>query len=301
MHNPGRRRADPHALEGFSRSGFAARVRLRFPDCAGRCRTATVAVMASADFSALKAREWRRPLLLTVASLLVFETLTGLAIYVLPFSVPNQLMVLFHTVAGVVLTLPFVWYQLRHWNAYRSIRLSHVVLTGYFAMTSALLLMLSGLVLTVQALVAARISRAWDWVHIVATFALVASVIPHVATLMVRAARIGASKAEAALVLAAASRRFGKRTLYFGIACFAPNVVATILYRAPRLVNELPKDYSYIFGPGRPFAPSLATTASGKAIDSRSLAGSASCGTANCHKQIYDEWAGSAHRYAALD
>jgi hypothetical protein len=60
-------------------------------------------------------------------------------------------------------------------------------------------------------------------------------------------------------------------------------------------------DYSYVFGPDRPFAPSLARTASGGAYDARSLAGSKSCGTSGCHKQIYDEWAVSAHRYSALD
>jgi len=257
--------------------------------------------MASSDYSALKAREWERPLLKSVTGLLVFETLTGLAIFLLPFSVPNQLMVLFHTIAGVVFTLPFVWYQLRHWKIYRSIRVSHVVLTGYFAMTSAVTLVISGLVLTVQALVATRISRAWDWVHIAATFALVASVVPHIVTLMLRAARSAAIGGESPSTLRDASRRFALRSSYVAIACFVPVVVGLLWYRPPRLVNELPKDYSYVYGPGRPFAPSLATTASGAAIDARSLSGSASCGTANCHKQIYDEWETSAHRYAALD
>ena len=53
--------------------------------------------MAGSSYAAAKAREWQRLLLRCVASLIVFETLTGLAIYLLPFSVPNEMAVLFHT------------------------------------------------------------------------------------------------------------------------------------------------------------------------------------------------------------
>src|SRR5215831_14938369 len=102
--------------------------------------------MAAGDYVTLKTREWERPLLRLVSGLLVFETATGLVIYLLPFSVPTQMTVLVHTVAGVVFALPFVWYQLRHWKANRLIRVSHVVLTGYFAMTAAVTLVVSGTV-----------------------------------------------------------------------------------------------------------------------------------------------------------
>lgn len=246
-----------------------------------------------------KVLEWERTLLWSVSALLLFETLTGLAIYLLPFSVPNQIMVLFHTVAGVAMVLPFAIYQIRHWRVYQQIRLSHVKLTGYFAMAATVVLIVSGLVLTVQAMFATRISRAWDYAHIVATFALVGSVVPHVVTLMVRAARSRATAVGAAASVA--SRRYSRVTAVLTLSLFAFVAVATTLYRPPQLVNELPADYSYAFGPDRPFAPSLARTSSGGAYDARSLSGSASCGTANCHKRIYDEWAVSAHRYSAMD
>jgi hypothetical protein len=71
--------------------------------------------------------------LLCVSGLLVFETLTGLAIYLLPFSVPNQVAVLLHTAIGLVFVVPYGWYQIRHWLAYRDRQLTHVVLTGYFS------------------------------------------------------------------------------------------------------------------------------------------------------------------------
>ena len=252
--------------------------------------------MARTSYAAAKAQEWQRLLLRCVASLIVFETLTGLAIYLLPFSVANQMTVLFHTAAGVAFVLPFAWYQLRHWSAYRALRVSHVVLTGYFAMAATVMLIVSGLILTAQAIVGTRISPIWDRIHILATFALLLAVVPHVATLMLRAAA-----SDGAHAVRLAMRRFAIGSLSFALALAVPVLVAVALYRAPRLTNSLPRDYSYLFGTTRPFAPSLATTTTNAAFDSRTLAGSASCGTSGCHRQIYDEWSTSAHRYAAMD
>lgn len=255
--------------------------------------------MAASRHATPRADEWRQRLLYCVAGLLAFETLTGLGIYLLPFSVPNQWMVVFHTLAGLAFVIPFAWYQARHWQMYRAIRLSHVVLTGYFAMLATIVLIVSGLVLTFEAIFAPRISRGWDLAHIWSTFGLIAAVLPHVGTLIVRAARAKAGAIGGALH--AASRRFQYVSVLLTAACFIPVVVASVVYRPPKLNNQFPTDYSYVFGRERPFAPSLARTASGGAYDARSLAGSESCGTSGCHKAIYDEWAVSAHRYSAMD
>jgi hypothetical protein len=253
--------------------------------------------MHSPTSAVLKEHEWTRPLLHAVAGLLVFETLTGAANYLLPFSVPNQVMVLLHTIGGVVILLPYLWYQWRHWRMYQSLRVSHVVLTGYFAMVAALVLLVSGVVLTVQAALATRISRAWDVVHLLATVALLASVLPHLLTLTRRARTQG----EGGTTLRAAIRRFAWRSAIVAVVPFVLVPTLGMMYRPAPLANTLPADYSYVYGKGRPFAPSLARTASGGAYDERSLAGSAACGTAGCHDRIYKEWAVSAHRYSAMD
>ena len=255
--------------------------------------------MSAPRHATSRADEWRHRLLYSVAGLFVFETLTGLAIYLLPFSVPNQWMVVFHTLAGLAFVIPFAWYQVRHWSRYRAIRVSHVVLTGYFAMLASLVLIASGLVLTYEAIFSRRISRGWDLAHVWGTFALLASILPHVVTLLVRAAR-GQATALGGAVYAAA-RRFQLASVAIGAMLFAPVVIAWAVYRPAKLNNEFPSDYSYVFGPTRPFAPSLARTASGGAYDPRSLAGSESCGSSGCHKEVYDEWSVSAHRYAAMD
>jgi hypothetical protein len=245
-----------------------------------------------------KIAAWQERLLLCVSGLLVFETLTGLSMYLLPFSVPNQVAVLLHTVIGLLFVAPFAWYQLRHWRLYRERQMTHIKLTGYFAMAAAIALSVSGVVLSVQALVSSRISYGWDLVHVVATFALIAAALPHVLMLVYYALR---GRAEGARELRLAQRRFGMRTLYVTAALVAFVALGALAYRPTRLVNRLPDDYSFVFGADRPFAPSLAHTASGGAYDARSLAGSASCGTAGCHERIYREWEVSAHRYSAMD
>jgi hypothetical protein len=255
--------------------------------------------MTATSHAASKAQEWQQPLLYCVAGLVLFETITGLVIYLLPFSIPSQWMVVFHTIAGIGFVLPFIWYQVRHWNLYRSIRVSHVVLTGYFAMLATIVLIVSGLVLTVQAFVAPRISRGWDLAHIWATFGLIAAVVPHVVTLIVRAAR--AKTAAVGGAVHEASRRFEYVSVIVALVLFIPVMAASVAYRPPKLNNQFPKDYSYVYGVKRPFAPSLARTLSGGAYDARSLSGSESCGRSGCHKEVYDEWSVSAHRYSAMD
>ncbi|MDX1672143.1 MAG: hypothetical protein R3211_07360, partial [Balneolaceae bacterium] len=50
---------------------------------------------------------WKRKLLTFVSAFLFFETLTGLSIYLLPFSVSNQVMVLLHTIIGLLFIIPY--------------------------------------------------------------------------------------------------------------------------------------------------------------------------------------------------
>lgn len=245
-----------------------------------------------------KTAEWQRTLLVAVAALLAFETLTGLSIWLLPFSIPNQVAVVLHTAIGLVCVAPFAWYQLRHWRLYRERQLTHVKLTGYFAMVAAIGVCVSGLVLSYQALFSNRIGYGWDLAHILATFALLASVLPHILTLVYYARR---GNAEGAIELRRAQQRFGRGTLRATIALGMLVAIAAVAYRPARLNNRLPADYSYVYGPDRPFAPSLARTNTTQAFDARTMGGSKTCGETGCHRQIYDEWSVSAHRYAAMD
>ena len=246
-----------------------------------------------------KAHEWQHKLLWLATGLLLFETLTGLSIWLLPFSVSNQVTVLLHTVVGLVFIIPYAWYQIRHWLIYREQSMTHVKLTGYFSLVATLVAAISGVVLTYQAVFQTKISSGWDWAHLISTFALIAALLPHVLVLVWRNFKV--RQQETMQPILAAEKQFGWKTLFTVAALFAVVALSVYAYQPVKLNNNFPDDYSYLYGPDRPFAPSLAKTNTNGAFDARSLGGSQSCGTSGCHEEIVKEWEVSAHRYAALD
>jgi hypothetical protein len=245
----------------------------------------------------VRAEQWERRFLALTVAWLAFETLSGLSIYLLPFSVPNQWLVLVHTAAGVVLLPPVLFYQCRHLAAYRKHPRTALKLMGYLGAAAVLVAIVSGLVLTAQAIGSPRISYAWAQAHVIATFALIAFGAPHLLVVLLRDGR----PAIGSVVLQFAARRAGWRSLAGCGALFACVALAWLAYPGESFDNRFPPDYSFKYGPNRPFAPSLARSESGGAYDSRSFAGSESCGTSGCHQQIADEWRVSAHRWAAMD
>lgn len=246
-----------------------------------------------------KVKEWQHRMLLVTAGLLIFETLTGLSIYLLPFSVSNQIMVLLHTGGGLLFILPYAWYQLRHWHRYRRMPMTHIKLTGYFSMAATLVAAVTGLVLTYQALFSTKIGYGWDLAHLVSTFALIAAVLPHVGAIILRDLRARAARAIQPIL--AAEKRFGTNTALLVGSLFAVVFLLVYAYEPVPLHNQLPEDYNYLYGEDRPFAPSLAQTSTGEAFDARSMGGSQTCGKSGCHHEIYKEWEVSAHRWAAMD
>ncbi len=246
--------------------------------------------------SSERAAAWQAPLAICVAGWLLFETVSGLLILFLPFGITPQFTVVVHTGAGCVFLLPYLVYQFRHWSNYRAAGWTHVKLTGYVALGATMICVLTGLVLSFQAVWGTRIGYAWDLLHTVSTFVLLATLIPHVVTLMMRV-----WGAELLATLIAAQRRWIVGSLVFTVVGLAAIAVCVGLYEPEQMVNVFPDDYDLSYGEERPFAPSLANTASGGAYDPRSLAGSMSCGTSGCHEEIVAEWEVSAHRWAAMD
>jgi len=246
-----------------------------------------------------RVKEWQHRLMFFTTGLLIFETLTGLSVYFLPFSIPNQIMVLLHTGIGLLFLIVFAWYQIRHWFIYRSITINHVKLTGYFSMIATIVACISGLVLTFQAIFQTKITYAWDIIHIISTFSLIASLLPHLVVIVIR--DFSRRKKSAFEQVVAAQKQFGWSQFAIVGSLFAMVALLAYAYEPMQLTNEFSADYSYLYGPDRPFAPSLATTSTGGAFDDRSLGGSQSCGTSGCHEQIVKEWQVSAHRYSAMD
>jgi len=234
-----------------------------------------------------------------VGGYLVACSLTGIAIWLLPFSVSNQVTVLVHTVVGVLFLVPCLWYLVKHFVEYARSPVSHLLVTGYLTGLSLLICLVSGVVLTVQAAFGIRISYAWDSAHLISTVGLLALGLPHVLLIVMRERH--ARQVTQAPPSRAPEADYGRLVVAFSIATVALVVAGSLLLRPPRLNNEFPDDYSYLYGENRPFAPSLARTPDDRAMDVRLLSGSLSCGTAGCHEQIVKEWTPSAHRYAAMD
>jgi ABC-type proline/glycine betaine transport system permease subunit len=246
-----------------------------------------------------RVREWSAKSAIIIMGLLLFETLTGLAIYLLPFSLSTQFMVLAHTGTGILFILPYTWYQIRHWLNYRRQTVTHIKMTGYLLFTATMICLVSGIILTFQAAFSLRISYVWDTIHLVSTFAIIAFTVPHIVTLVLQD-RKHKGKDKNVEVLDA-ERIYGWGTLIVTVILFTVTALWIYAYEPVKFQNEFPPDYNFNYGKEQPFMPSLAKTTTGGAIDARSLSGSRSCGTPGCHEEILKEWEPSAHRYSALD
>jgi hypothetical protein len=219
------------------------------------------------------------------------SALTGLSIWLLPFNVPNQIAVLVHTVIGLLFLLPCLWYLVRHLLDYWSKPLSHISVLGYLGAAALLACLLSGGVLTFQAAFGVRISYAWDMIHIVTTIGVLAFGVLHVAVIVLK------DRCSAPMP----ASHYGARVLCLTFSAVLIVGFVYLAHRPLKTTDQFPADYSYVYGPERPFAPSLARTPGNQAIDARWFAGSSSCGSSGCHEQIVKEWEPSAHRYAAMD
>ncbi len=226
------------------------------------------------------------------AGALVLETVTGLAITLAPFHAAVQWNLLLHTLVGVATLLPWSWYLAKHWQDYRRQAMSDTLLLGYVGVAALALCAISGLVVTVQALAGIKTSAVWRNIHLLTTVATMAATAPHLVLSYLRRRAIVAHTGAGAWLAQSAA---------YGLIPLLLIPVLAWRYSGTKYRNEFPADYNFVYGKEKPFAPSLARTATGGAFDARSLAGSESCGSPGCHAQILAEWKPSAHRYAAMD
>ena len=225
--------------------------------------------------------------LIGLASLL-FLTLSGFAVTLAPFHPAVEWGLLLHTLVGLLMVVPLGVYLVVHWLDYRRYNMSDSLLLGYIGTLALFVCLVSGLVVTWQGLFATRMSPAWRDVHLWSTVVAIATSLLHILLVVLRDHRGEVERAARSRALQSLAWTGLGVALAIGLGA---------VYSGPSYVNEFPEDYSLVYGEDRPFAPSLAVTSTGSAFDSDSLAGSRTCGTANCHTQIVDEWLPSAHRY----
>ncbi|MBI4520174.1 MAG: cytochrome b/b6 domain-containing protein [Gemmatimonadetes bacterium] len=247
---------------------------------------------------------WGRSVTILVTALLLVESLTGLWIYLAPFSVASEIQLLLHTAAGLLIVGPYLYYQGWHLSNWWRQRVTAVMVLGYGLMVMTLVCAASGVVVTWQAWAGPKRSEIWGLVHLVSGLAIPALGLTHVLLAFLR--RPVATTRTPEFITAV--RRFGWGQA-LGVAATAALVLAAAaLAPARRTDLAVPGEYSlsrYVeqFDEyrGSPFAPSYSRTASGGLVDPSVLAGSESCGSSRCHEQILREWQPSAHRFSAMN
>lgn len=239
---------------------------------------------------------WSALLARLAGGALVYLVVTGLPIRLLPFSPAMQWTVLLHTAGGILAFVPIALYSYRHWRDYRRDALTPNKVLGYLAVAGAALAMGTGVWVTALAAFSTRVPPSVRTLHLVPSVALLVLMAAHLWPLVQRAAP---TVGDSARYLNA--RRGYLAGLGASATLFLLAFPASLAHDGPRTAGRFPKGYRMPYGEGRPFAPSLARTASNGPIAPEALDGSASCGTSGCHAAIYQEWSVSAHRWAALD
>lgn len=238
---------------------------------------------------------------------LIFLALTGLAIWLLPFSVSIQISVLTHTLLGLAIAIPLTLWQLSHWLATRRTRRSLRKLCAYSGFWTMAVVTISGLVLTWQAVFGLFTSHWWDQLHLWSGLVALPFLGYHVWPRTRKAAnhngQKGLSDTFALPDFSPARRRMWLSSGLTVIVLLTAVGVLAVAYHAhaPDFSQYvLPTDYKMPYG-NSIFAPSMSKTVSGGPVAPQLLAGSKSCGASGCHTQIYKEWDANTHRWASED
>ena len=187
-------------------------------------------------------------------------------------------MFLLHLAVGGLFVAPVIWFGLAHMRNARNRPNRRAVKVGYALFGTALVLLLSGIVLTrIEGVITVNdpaVRGVAYWLHVLAP--LVAAwlfVLHRLAGKRIRW-RIGARVAAAAVVLV--------------------GVALVLQFQDPRVWNvEGPESGEQYF------FPSLARTASGGFIPERALMNDAYC--VDCHADIHARWGYSAHRFSSFN
>jgi len=262
------------------------------------------APVASVPANELARRGWAARLSAFVMAALVIESVTGLWIWLAPFSLIAQVQVLLHTAAGLLMIVPCLWYLTRHILAWWRQTMTVVMVLGYVLLAFVLIALVSGTLLTWQAAFGLKRAPLWDVIHLVSSIGTFAVLAVHVPLAWQRRRPV----ARRTPALAAAVRTFVRRGLIGCGATAAALVAVAVAWPVEDAEFPVPADYRVStrlqqFDEYRdsPLAPTYARTESGNFVRPDVMGHSRSCGTSGCHEQILAEWLPSAHRFSAMN
>lgn len=205
------------------------------------------------------AGQWRSRLTVVTGALVLFLALSGLAIYLLPFSLFSQASVLTHTLLGLAGLAPILAYLWYHWRLRRGGNLSHFQLLGYFGAVILLVCLASGVVVTWQGLFEPAMTAGWELTHLLTGLALPVLVTVHLATVIGRRVNNPESRQR----LRASRRVFWVGSSLAAVVLLGLTGLWSAAYQDPAMERPFPDDYNWTFGEDRPFAPSLARIGNG--------------------------------------
>lgn len=228
-----------------------------------------------------------------VAALFLYELISGIYIWVgKDFSAFYQFNLLFHIFAGFLFFLSFTLFQFIHYRRAAAGWRGGYRLTGYLSYFIVAVISLTGLHLTV---VGIRKDAAWmSDVHLWAGLFGTLFILLHVFMRMSK----GRKSSLPVFGMTPAKGLVWGGGIAVGIFCV--QAFLAMIYREPGFSDGLPPSYSLEPG-GNPFYPGEAMTGSGGLVDARLIGNSRSCAAGGCHKDIYDQWQSSAHRYSSTD
>ena len=247
---------------------------------------------------------WRSTLAASASAFLLFAGLSGLWIWLGPFSVASQLVLLAHAAVGLLAIVPFGIYLWRHVGTWMKQKLTAAMFLGWASLSLGVLAAASGLVALWQAVFGLRVGDLWDWLHLVTGLAVFALVASHLVAAWLRRRLAALRDVE----LSAAMSRFARRQALYLATPAAALLLTAFLWPRDDYLHPPPEGYTlptyaqnFEEYQGNPFAPTFARTEDLQLVRSELLAGSRGCGSAGCHGEITDEWLPSAHRFSAMN
>lgn len=238
-----------------------------------------------------------------VGGILIFVIASGLVIWLSPFSVPVEFAVLMHTALGLLVVIPLTLWQCSHWLATRRARNNLRKFCGYAGVWTMAVALVSGVVLSAQAIFSLDVARFWDRLHLWSGVAALPFLVYHVWPHVWKPASVPGKPQFIPPDYSPGRRWVWRRALVTVVVLVAVWIgfsAAYVVQTSGLFRYAFPAGYKLPYGKN-PFFPSLATTESERPVPPALLANSKTCGASGCHTAIYQEWRASAHRWAAED
>ena len=240
---------------------------------------------------------WAGRLPRLVAGLSIGLFVTGLSVRVLAFGAFVQWTLLVHVVVGLAALVPMAIYVARHAGFYRREGRPMPKALGSLTFLALALTVGTGLWVTIRALLGRRVSPTDRVLHLAVAIAVVALALAHLVPVWLRRPQRTADVPP----FLAARRGYVAAALSLALVLVLLASPGALLHGGPATQGAFPPGYATSGAAGRPFAPALATTESGRPAGLAALSGSMACGSSGCHPAIYREWEVSAHRWSGRD